>query len=150
MVVEDLTHEDLLPDLVQTVEQLGEPVLRGQGVTVGRHGGDLQQLPLVPQGHLAPKQLLHSKGACVIQQPKQEQRHPGQVVFPSPGMSEQLKDAEAIQHLEIPEPLREAEISLTKFFAQNDGNPEAFIYITVTAPDGSYAVTRPYYLKDLL
>ena len=48
------------------------------------------------------------------------------------------------------EPLREAEISLTKFFAQNDGNPEAFIYITVTAPDGSYAATRPYYLRDLL
>ena len=48
------------------------------------------------------------------------------------------------------EPLREAEFPLDNFFAKADGNPEAFIYITVTAPDGSYATTRPYYLKDLL
>ena len=47
-------------------------------------------------------------------------------------------------------PLREAEFPLDAFFANTDGNPGAFIYITVTAPDGSYATTRPYYLKDLL
>ena len=48
------------------------------------------------------------------------------------------------------EPLRDAEFPLDNFFAKADGDPEAFIYITVTAPDGSYAITRPYYLKDLL
>lgn len=48
------------------------------------------------------------------------------------------------------EPLRGAEIPLDTFFARFDGDPAAFIYITVTAPDGSYAITRPYYLKDLL
>ena len=47
-------------------------------------------------------------------------------------------------------PLREAEFPLDKFFAKADGDPTVFIYITVTAPDGSYATTRPYYLKDLL
>ena len=46
-------------------------------------------------------------------------------------------------------PLREAEFSLDTFFAKTEGDPEAFIYITVTAPDGTYAITRPYYLKDL-
>ena len=48
------------------------------------------------------------------------------------------------------EPLHEAAFPLDNFFAKFDGDPEAFIYITVTAPDGSYATTRPYYLKDLL
>lgn len=48
------------------------------------------------------------------------------------------------------EPLREAEFPLDVFFAKTNGDPGAFIYITVTAPDGSYAVTRPYYLKELL
>ena len=47
-------------------------------------------------------------------------------------------------------PLREAEFPLDNFLAKVEGDPEAFIYITVTAPDGSYAITRPYYLKDLL
>lgn len=47
------------------------------------------------------------------------------------------------------EPLRGAEFPLDDFFAKTDGDPTGFIYITVTAPDGSYAVTRPYYLKDL-
>lgn len=48
------------------------------------------------------------------------------------------------------EPLREAKFSLDGLFAKTDGDPDAFIYITVTAPDGSYAATRPYYLKELL
>ena len=48
------------------------------------------------------------------------------------------------------EPLREAEFPLDNFFTKVDGDPDAFIYITVTAPDGSYATTRPYYLKELL
>ncbi len=48
------------------------------------------------------------------------------------------------------EPLREAEFPLANLLAKVDGDPAAFIYVTVTAPDGSYAVTRPYYLKDLL
>ena len=48
------------------------------------------------------------------------------------------------------EPLREAEFNLDTFFSKVDGDPDAFVYLTVTAPDGSYATTRPYYLKDLL
>ena len=48
------------------------------------------------------------------------------------------------------EPIREAEFPLADLLAKVDGDPAAFIYVTVTAPDGSYAVTRPYYLKDLL
>lgn len=48
------------------------------------------------------------------------------------------------------EPIREAEFSLDSFFAKINGDPEAFIYITVTAPDGSYATTRPYYLNELV
>ena len=45
-------------------------------------------------------------------------------------------------------PLREAEFPLDTFFEKADSH--AFIYITVTAEDGSYATTRPYYLKDLI
>ena len=48
------------------------------------------------------------------------------------------------------QPLREAEFPLDNFIEKADGDPNAFIYITVTAPDGSYATTRPYYLKDLV
>ena len=48
------------------------------------------------------------------------------------------------------QPLREVEIQLDTMLEKFDGDPDAFIYITVTAPDGSYAVTRPYYIKDLL
>ena len=48
-------------------------------------------------------------------------------------------------------PLQEATFSLEKLLSRVDHNdPSVFIYITVTAPDGSYATTRPYYLKDLL
>lgn len=55
----------------------------------------------------------------------------------------------AVVHAEG-EPLREAEFPLDDLFAKTEGDPAAFIYITVTAPDGSYAATRPYYLRDLL
>lgn len=47
------------------------------------------------------------------------------------------------------EPLYGAEFDLSTFFTKVDGDPNAFIYVTVTAPDGSYATTCPYYLKDL-
>ena len=47
------------------------------------------------------------------------------------------------------QPLREAQFSLEKFLTAADGDENAFLYITVTAPDGTYAVTCPYYLKDL-
>ena len=48
------------------------------------------------------------------------------------------------------EPLREATFQLDKLLEVYGTDPEAFLYITVTAPDGAYAITRPYYLKDLL
>jgi hypothetical protein len=47
------------------------------------------------------------------------------------------------------EPLREAEFPLDNFIAKTNGDPGAFIYITVTAQDGTYAVTRAYYLNEL-
>lgn len=49
------------------------------------------------------------------------------------------------------EPLREAEFSLDKFLEQvGDKKDDAFIYVTVTAADGSYATTRAYYLNELV
>jgi len=48
------------------------------------------------------------------------------------------------------EPIREAEFPLDNFFAKTEGDPGAFIYITVTAPDGSYATTRAYSLNELV
>lgn len=48
------------------------------------------------------------------------------------------------------EPLQEAEFNLEKYFSRVTEDPNAFIYVTVTAPDGSYATTRPFYVKDLL
>ena len=47
------------------------------------------------------------------------------------------------------EPLREATFHLDKILEKLGNDPEAFLYITVTAPDGTYAVTRPYYLREL-
>jgi hypothetical protein len=47
-------------------------------------------------------------------------------------------------------PLREAEFNLDRFFTKAQEDPMALFYITVTAPDGTYATTRPYYLKELL
>ena len=48
------------------------------------------------------------------------------------------------------QPLRGAEFCLDKWFELVEGDPNAYIFLTVTAPDGTYATTRPYYLKDLL
>ena len=47
-------------------------------------------------------------------------------------------------------PLREATFPLEEILTAAGDNPDAFIYITVTAADGTYATTCPYYLKDLL
>ena len=46
-------------------------------------------------------------------------------------------------------PLREASLSLEKILSYYGNDPQAFLYVTVTAPNGSYAVTRPYYLTNL-
>lgn len=43
--------------------------------------------------------------------------------------------------------LNEAEFDIAPFFEKADEN--SFIYLTVVAADGSYATTRPYYLKEL-
>lgn len=47
-------------------------------------------------------------------------------------------------------PLRGAEFPLDNFLTNYGDDPNAFVYITVTGPDGSYAVTRAYYRKELL
>lgn len=46
-------------------------------------------------------------------------------------------------------PIREAEFDLSTWFEKSAGDPDAFIRLTVTAPDGSYAVTRAYWLDEL-
>ena len=46
-------------------------------------------------------------------------------------------------------PLREAAFPLEKFYTKIEGDPNAFIYITVTAADGSYATTRAYFIDEL-
>lgn len=43
--------------------------------------------------------------------------------------------------------VNQAEFDLKPFFEKADEN--SFIYLTVVAADGSYATTRPYYLKEL-
>jgi len=49
------------------------------------------------------------------------------------------------------EPLQEAEFDLERFFSKVDrDDPNAFVYITVTAPDGSYAATRAFFLNEIL
>jgi len=49
------------------------------------------------------------------------------------------------------EPLREAEFDLEKFFSNVDcDDPNVFVYVTVTALDGSYATTRAYFLNELI
>lgn len=45
--------------------------------------------------------------------------------------------------------IRETEFDLTDFFSRAD-NENMYLHLTVTAPDGSYAATRSYYLKELL
>ena len=48
-------------------------------------------------------------------------------------------------------PLHAAEFDLEPFLSKVDPNdPNAFVYITVTAPDGSYATTRAFYLNELI
>ena len=46
-------------------------------------------------------------------------------------------------------PLQEAAFPLEKFYTKIEGDPNAFIYITVTAADGSYATTRAYFIDEL-
>ncbi len=48
------------------------------------------------------------------------------------------------------EPIREAEFNLESLIPKIEGDPHAFIYVTVTAPDGSYATTRAFYLNELI
>ena len=45
--------------------------------------------------------------------------------------------------------IREAEFDLTNFLAKTTGDPNAFLCLTVTAPDGTYAATRAYYHEEL-
>ena len=45
--------------------------------------------------------------------------------------------------------LNYAEIDIEEFFRRAD-NENMFIYLTVIAPDGKYATTRPYYLSELI
>ena len=45
--------------------------------------------------------------------------------------------------------LESAEFDLTPFLEKCAGDPAAYVYLTVTAPDGSYAVTRAYSLSEL-
>lgn len=47
------------------------------------------------------------------------------------------------------EPITRGEFDLSVWREKSAGNPNAFIRLTVTAPDGSYAVTRAYYLDEL-
>ena len=46
--------------------------------------------------------------------------------------------------------IREAEIDLTRFVEKANGDPTAYIRLTITAPDGTYAATRAYYLNELV
>lgn len=46
--------------------------------------------------------------------------------------------------------LREAVFDLSDFFTKADGDPNMFIHLTITAPDGTYAATRAYYLNELV
>ncbi|MBR6694769.1 MAG: hypothetical protein IKL62_07475 [Clostridia bacterium] len=46
--------------------------------------------------------------------------------------------------------LREAEVDLTDFIDRVKEDPSAYIRLTVTAPDGTYAATRAYYLNELV
>lgn len=48
------------------------------------------------------------------------------------------------------EPLREAAFDLEKLFSNVDSDSNVYVYITVTAPDGSYATTRAFFLNELI
>jgi len=45
--------------------------------------------------------------------------------------------------------IQAAEFDLTDFLKKADSDPTTYIYLTVTAPDGTYAVTRAYYTNEL-
>jgi hypothetical protein len=45
--------------------------------------------------------------------------------------------------------LNSAEFDLTDFILRANGNPDAYVRLTVTAPDGTYACSRAYYLNEL-
>lgn len=45
--------------------------------------------------------------------------------------------------------LREAEFDISTFLAKANGDCSMYLRFTVTAPDGSYAATRAYYLDEL-
>lgn len=45
--------------------------------------------------------------------------------------------------------LREAEFDLTNFITNVGEHSDVYVHLKVTAPDGSYAATRPYYLNEL-
>ena len=45
--------------------------------------------------------------------------------------------------------IREAEFDLTVFKERTYGDPSMYVYLTVTAADGTYAATRAYYLDEL-
>ena len=45
--------------------------------------------------------------------------------------------------------LKEATFDLTDFFKKAEGDESCSIMLTVTAPDGTYATTRAYYLNEL-
>jgi hypothetical protein len=47
-------------------------------------------------------------------------------------------------------PLRTAEFSMEKLLSRvSMDDPSVYVYVTVTAQDGSYAVTRAYFLNEL-
>jgi hypothetical protein len=45
--------------------------------------------------------------------------------------------------------LKEATFDLADFFKKAEGDENCCIILTVTAPDGTYATTRAYYLNEL-
>lgn len=45
--------------------------------------------------------------------------------------------------------IQEAKFDLTDFISKADGDTNAYIHLTVTAPDGTYAATRAYYAEEL-
>ena len=46
--------------------------------------------------------------------------------------------------------IQEAEIDLTGLIDKVKDDPSAYIHLTITAPNGTYAATRAYYLNELL
>ena len=46
--------------------------------------------------------------------------------------------------------IQEAEIDLTGLIDKIKDDPSAYIHLTITAPNGTYAATRAYYLNELL